>query len=52
LTIAEEAAEKRIAELEKEKADLIQEQRDILTIIKEAAEKRIAELEKEKADLI
>ncbi|KAH6665194.1 hypothetical protein B0J14DRAFT_660880 [Halenospora varia] len=47
-----EAAEKRIAKLKEEKADLIQEHRDALAIAKEAAEKRIADLDKEKAELI
>jgi hypothetical protein len=47
-----EAAEKRIAELNKEKADLIQEHQDALATTEEAAEKRITNLKKEKAELI
>ncbi|KAH8650374.1 hypothetical protein BGZ60DRAFT_550900 [Tricladium varicosporioides] len=46
-----ETARKRIATLEKEKADMVQEHRDALATSNEAAGKRIAELE-EKAELI
>jgi predicted nucleic acid-binding Zn-ribbon protein len=52
LSGAWEAAEKKIAKLEKEKAGLIQEHRDALATAEEAAEKRIVELEKEKAGLM
>lgn len=47
-----EAAEERIAKLEKEKTDLIQEHRDAFAAAEEAAQKNIAALKKEKADLM
>lgn len=55
LAVAEDHAanaEERIADLEKERIDLIQKHRDVLAATEVVAEERIAELKKEKADLI
>jgi hypothetical protein len=42
----------KIAELEMEKIDSIQEHQDVLATTEEAVEKKIANLEKKKAELI
>jgi hypothetical protein len=55
LATAEEAAKERIADLEKEKAELIQKHRDALAAAEDRAmvvPERITEPEKEKVGLI